>query len=170
MINSTKNTIFLVFGTAVGLFTINNIFLGFLVPRLPGGSATGITSMLAITWLSLTLRRFGYIPVIYLIYGLIGLTSHMLVGDKMYLVVILLLTLSALIYDWVLSLKQYKITVYIFAFPLLVILVNASYQILNFLNTGDWTLPDFKGVFLSVPFGYAGILLGYLLSKKFPKA
>lgn len=167
MIKTETKKYLLVFGAAIGLFVLNNILLGFIVPKLPGGSATGITSMLVITWLSLTLRKFGHIPVIYLIYGLIGLPSHLAVGDKMYLVAISLLVLSALIYDWVLYLKRYRIIAHIFAYPLFVILVNSSYQFLNFLNTGDWTFPDLKAFLLSFPFGYAGILLGYLLSRKF---
>jgi len=169
MIKSKRKEYLIVFGAAIALFVLNNILLGFIVPKLPGGSATGITSMFVVTWLSLTFRKFGHIPVIYLIYGLIGLPSHLAVGDKMYLVAILLLVLSALIYDWVLYLNHYRIPAYIFAYPLLVILVNSLYQFLNFLNAGDWTFPDLKAFLLSFPFGYAGILLGYLLSGKFSK-
>jgi len=74
-----RNKILLVLGATIGLFLLNNILLGAIVPRLPGGSATGITTMFVITLLSLKLKQFGVIPVVFFIYGLIGLPSHLII-------------------------------------------------------------------------------------------
>jgi len=64
MSNLKRKTV-LILGASVGLFLLNNILLGAIVPRLPGGSATGITTLFVITWLSLKLKQFGVIPVVF---------------------------------------------------------------------------------------------------------
>lgn len=155
----------LVAGTAIGLFFLNNILLGAIVPRLPGGSATGITTMFVITWLSLKLKQFGVIPIVFFIYGLIGLPSHLAVGDNAYFLAILFLVVSTLVFDLLLKLNKYKISSYFWAFPVLAILVKLSTLYFLFLNSGKWELPDLKDFGIDLLPGYAGIAIGCLTSK-----
>lgn len=165
MKNKKRNNILIVLGTTFGLFLLNNILLGFIVPKLPGGSATGITTMFVITWLSLKLKQFGVIPVVFLIYGLIGLPSHLAVGDNAYVLAILLLVIPTLIYDWILHLKQYKFFAYLWVFPILVALVKFSTQFLYFINSSNWQFPNFEDYFMALLLGYTGIIAGYSVFK-----
>ena len=159
-----KRDIFLILGTTFALFFVNNILLGAIVPRLPGGSATGITSMLAVTWLSVKLKQFGVVPALYFLYGLIGLPSHLYAGDTSYFLAILFLAIPAVIFDFFLNLKHYQPLHYLWAFPMFVILVKASMQFLLFLESGIWTWPDLKDFFMALLLGYAGIGIGIVLS------
>lgn len=163
------NKLFLSITVAVGLFLVNNILLGAVVPRLPGGSATGVTTMLAIAWISLHLKKPGIIPFIFIVYGLIGLPSHLAMGDKYYFAGILLLVFPALIFDILLYFNQYSIVSYIFIFPLFVVCVKFSTQYFFYVKSGEWAYPGLKDMFLSLLFGYVGLLMGFLIQKNFAK-
>ena len=164
------NKILQAFTIAVGLFLVNNILLGAFVPRLPGGSATGITTMLAISWIGFHFKRPGLIPLVYLIYGLFGLPSHFFAGDNYYFTGILLLVLPALVFDIFLYFGQYKIVSFIVIFPLFVVCVKFSTQYFFYLKSGEWNFPAWKDGLLSLLFGYAGILFGFLIHRYLVKS
>jgi len=88
-----------IIATAVSLFVLNNIILGAIVTRLPGGSAAGITTMFAITLASLVSRKPWAAVITYAIYGLIGLPSHLWAGDWHYLASISLVVAAGLAFD-----------------------------------------------------------------------
>jgi len=163
MKNQKRNNILLVLGSTVGLFLLNNILLGAIVPRLPGGSAIGITTMFVITWLSLKLKQFGVIPVVFLIYSLIGLPSHLAAGDTSYFFAIVLLVGSAIVFDILLNIKQYQLSGYVLAFPLLALMIKFSGQYLYFLDSGEWDFPNLQDLLFASLLGYTGIGIGYTI-------
>jgi hypothetical protein len=139
------------------LFFTNNILLGSIVPRMPGGSATGITTMFFITCLGLIVRQIGYIPLLFLIYGLIGLPSHLFIGDWLYLLIIFLMILCALIYDWILSMLKYSLKGHLTAFPLFFILT----QICSMGMSNSFLNIEYNIIVYSLLLGYSGILLAF---------
>jgi hypothetical protein len=153
-----------IIASAAALFVLNNLILGAVVPRLPGGSSNGITTMFVVTFVSLTIKRIDCIPLIYFIYALIGLPSHLFIGDWLYLVSILLLLVSAVIFNWLLNKLDYRITSYIIALPVFVIVLQAVNLIyLYFVNGQNPILHiDIYSVFLSLLMGYGGILTAFV--------
>jgi len=151
------------------LFFVNNILLGSIVPRMPGGSATGITTMFAVTCLGLIVRQPGYIPLLFFVYGLIGLPSHLFIGDWLYLLIIFLMILCALIYDWILSMLKYSLKAHLVAFPLFFIMTQiCSMGMSGSFNGKELHLNiEYNTIVNSLLLGYSGIFLAYACSRTF---
>lgn len=165
---SLKNKQYLfVFGASVILFITNNIIFGRIIPRLPGGSAFGITTMFTITLVSFILKRFGCIPIMYFTYSLIGIPSHLIANDWSYLVLVLLLVVSAFIFDWLLYKKNYQISSYYIALPIFMVLTKVMNFIFVYFFKGERPIIELKieTMILSLVLGYIGITLAYILIK-----
>lgn len=167
MYSKEKEKLFFTVIAAILLFLINNIFLGSIVPRMPGGSATGITTMFVITFLGLLVRQVGFIPLLYLIYGLIGLTSHLLKGDLLYLLIIILMVITALIYDWLLCLNGYRFKAQIFLFPVFFVMTQASSIGISFILKGEEAIYNFQFNIIAIALllGYLGIIIAFICFK-----
>ena len=164
----TKQLLWLA-GAAASLFILNNIMLGFIIPRLPGGSSTGISSMFVLTLISLYFKRFGNIPIIYLFYGLFGLISHLLAGDSMYLLAILFLVLSALVYDLLLYFGKYHVLANLYALPVFIVIENIAMQVLGYIGSGHWNFPKMDGFLMNLVYGFAGIGIAFIVHRIFER-
>jgi hypothetical protein len=131
---------------------------------MPGGSASGITTMFTVTFVSLAIKRIWSMPMVYGIYGIIGLISHLLVGDWLYMPMILSVVMLSLFYNWIVHKYHYSIAAYLILLPLYVIIL----QYLNFIffylvnNQKAEFIINPNSVFLSALFGCTGIILAYL--------
>jgi len=85
--------------------------------------------------------------------------------DTAYFLAIILLIIPSVIFDFLLKLKQYQLTAFVWAIPVFVVLVKFSTQFLFFMNSGEWNLPDLKDTGLALVFGYAGSCGGYLVHR-----
>jgi hypothetical protein len=170
MLSFKEKPYLFILGASIILFILNNIILGSIIPRLPGGSAFGITTMFTITFISLTIRRFGYIPIVYSIYGSLGIPSHLLMGDWSYLLLIILLVVSAAIFDWFLYKYNYRLLSFFIAFPFFIVLTNIMNFAFVYLIKRENPILDIKiqTFTLSLLLGYLGIVLAYLCIKKSP--
>ncbi len=73
------------------------------------------------------MERLGGIPILYLVYGCIGLTSHLLMGDWPYVVIVMLLIMSSILFDWMLQIQGYSIKAYALSFSVFEILIQMIY-------------------------------------------
>ena len=162
--NKKKQQLIFIISISIVLFIVNNIILGSVIPRLPGGSATGITTMFSVTFVSLVIKRIWCIPMVYFIYGSIGLISHLMVGDWLYLYAILAIILISAIYNWMIHRYDYNIVTYIVIFPVFMILLQYLYiAILHLAKNQDLAMNiDLYSIFLSLLYGYGGIILAYI--------
>lgn len=165
--NSKNSKLRITIIASVVLFLINNILLGRFIPTMPGGSTTGITTMFVITLLGFVAKSKGYIPLLYLIYGAIGLISHLLVGDWMYLISIALVVLSAAIYDWLLNVGKYVLRVHLLAFPLFYFLSQLNSIVFFYLsNPLQFTFQfHFTSIVYALLLGYSGLLIAFVSYK-----
>ncbi|WP_410509418.1 hypothetical protein RSJ42_04115 [Methanosarcina hadiensis] len=148
-------------GSAVVLFIVNNIFLGAFLSKMPGGSAAGITTIYVISLVSLVIRKFKSVTMVYMVYGCIGILSHLMVGDWIYIPKVAVVIIIAVIFDFFLHESSYRITSFIFGFALFVFLLNLADYGLSYLF-GYFTKPvNIKDMILSLVCGYAGIICAF---------
>lgn len=166
-----KQQVLLVIISAVALFALNNLVLGAVVPRLPGGSSSGITTMFFVTLVSIIIKRLGGIPILYLVYGCIGLPSHLLAGDWNYIIVIFLLVLSSILFDCLLSIQSYSIKAYVLCLPAFVILMQMVYPVYIFIVDEHNFIfnPDAYTIIKSLLLAYSGMILAVIFYKQFAK-
>jgi hypothetical protein len=170
MTGLNKNQYRFVIIAAVVLFIINNIILGSIVPKLPGGSAFGITTMFTLVFVSLTVKKSGSVPIIYIVYGFIGAVSHLSVGDWMYVLFITALVLSAAGFAWFLNKFNYRLWTYFTGLPFFIIITRIlNFAIIYFVKD-QTAVPDtnIQTLALALLMGYSGIVLGYLVIMKLP--
>ncbi|WP_370574550.1 hypothetical protein [Methanomethylovorans sp.] len=151
----------LIVASAVALFIVNNIFLSVFLSKMPGGSAAGITTIYVISLMSLIIRKFKVVTLIFIIYGSIGLLSHILVGDWIYIPKVAIVIMIAALFDILLHKGSYRAPSFIFGFALFIVLLNAtdyglSYLLENFVKT-----VNIKDMILSLAYGYAGIIFAF---------
>lgn len=167
-----KQQVLFIIISALALFIVNNFILGAVVPRLPGGSSNGITTMFFVTFVSLILKRFGGIPILYLVYGCVGLPSHLLAGDWFYLVIVLLLILSSVLFDWLLKIQRYRIKAYVLSFPVFAVLMQVIYVAHSHLISGyqiNFSSSVYT-VLMSLLLGYSGMILAFIFHRRFAKS
>ncbi len=155
------------FVAALALFILNNFILGAIVPRLPGGSATGITAAFIVTFSVLKTQRFGVISVIFSIYGLIGIPSHLATGDFYYLWIVLSLVVSALAFDVVVFFSKFQKWGLILGYLIFVFGLNFINAGLQFFIKNQHPMFDLKNTGLGLFLGFSGMLLAYLVHLKF---
>lgn len=166
-----KQQVLFVIISALALFIVNNLLLGAVVPRLPGGSSCGVTTMFFVTFVSLILKRFGGIPILYLVYGCVGLPSHLLTGDWLYLAIVVLLILSSILFDWLLKIQRYRIRAYVLSFPVFAVLIQVIYVAhSHFINGYQINFSSsVYTVLMSLLLGYAGMILAFIFHRRFAK-
>ncbi len=162
----TKNQFIFIILSAAALFLLNNILLGSIIPRMPGGSALGITTIFMIALASLLIKRFGCITLIYLVYGFIGLPSHLWQGDVNYLSIIFLLIVSAIVFDAILYFNKYRISSYIISLPIFALIMQLAHAIFAYFAENKIVALDWKSTILSIMIGYLAITLAYLIHEK----
>lgn len=148
-------------GSAVVLFIVNNIFLGAFLSKMPGGSAAGITTIYVISLVSLVIRKFKSVTMVYMIYGSIGILSHIMVGDWIYIPKVAIVIIIAAIFDFFLHENSYRITSFIFGFALFVFLLNLADYGFSYM-IGNFAKPvEIKDIIISLACGYAGIICAF---------
>lgn len=148
-------------GSAVVLFIVNNIFLSTFLSKMPGGSATGITTIYVISLVSLVIRKFKSVTMVYMVYGSIGILSHIMVGDWIYIPKVAIVIIIAAIFDFSLHESSYRITSFIFGFALFVFLLNLADYGFSYI-IGNFAKPvDIKDIIISLACGYAGIICAF---------
>ena len=166
----TRELIFIALMAAL-LFVVNfSIGEGIIVATgIPGASGfiTGITNVLFITFVALNLRKFGAVSLLYLVYGIIALPTHMAGGPPGFILKIPVLVLIALSYEIIIYFARFKKIGFIIGLPIFVIfgmmLYLGTYYLLG--------MPEFNkmyGAALTLTivftiFGYLGLWLGFLL-------
>ncbi len=156
---ATRQRLLFVLCIAVSLFLLNNILLGSIVPRLPGGSSYGTTTMFAATVVGMALQKSGHIPIMFLVYGLLGLPSHLFVGDRLYPVSMLLWIFCAVIFDQLVKRQGYSFRGYLISFPFFALL----YRLIHFAYLYLVGVADPFATFristegMALVLGYAGI-------------
>jgi len=110
----------LIVGSALVLFIVNNIFLSIFLSKLPGGSAAGITTIYVISLVSLVIRKFKSVTMIFIIYGSIGILSHIMVGDWIYIPKVAIVIMIAALFDFLLHESSYRATSFFFGFAIFV--------------------------------------------------
>lgn len=166
----TKELIFIAL-TAALLFVVNfSIGAGIIaVTGIPGASGfiTGITNLIFITIVALTLRKFGAVSLLYLIYGIIALPTHMAGGPPGFIWKIPVLVLIALLFEITIYIAKFRKIGFILGLPVFVVggmmLYLGTYYLLG--------MPEFDKMYsaalaLAVIFtvlGYIGMWLGFIL-------
>ena len=150
-----------IIGSALVLFIVNNIFLTVFLSKIPGGSAAGITTIYVISLVSLVIRKFKSITMIFIVYGSIGILSHIMVGDWIYIPKVIIVIIIAALFDFFLHRSSYRATSFILGLALFIFILNIteygfSYFFENFVNS-----MNIKDVFLSLASGYAGMILAF---------
>lgn len=148
-------------GSALLLFIVNNIFLSIFLSKMPGGSAAGITTIYVISLVSLVIRKFKSVTMVFIIYGSIGILSHIMAGDWIYIPKVAIVIMIAALFDFLLYESSYRATSFIFGFAIFVFLLNVadygfSYLFENFAKT-----IHVKDIILSLASGYAGIIFAF---------
>lgn len=99
---NTRELIFIALMGAL-LFIINFSAGGWVIAAtgIPGGSAfvTGFTNLMFVAFVGLTVRKFGVLSLMYLIYGILALPTHMAGGPPGFVWKILPLVIGALVID-----------------------------------------------------------------------
>ncbi|MDO8661539.1 MAG: MptD family putative ECF transporter S component [Candidatus Woesearchaeota archaeon] len=136
---------------------------------IPGGSAfvTGISNLVVIVFVALTLKKFGSLSLLYLIYGLLALPTDMAGGPPGFIWKIPLLVVPTLLFDYIIWQSNYAKKGFIIGFPFFTVFGFALY-----LGT-FWLLgmPEFSRMYnafalLAIVFivlGYFGMWLGFML-------
>ncbi len=139
------------------------------VTGIPGGSAliTGITNLIVITFVALTLKRVGSLTLLYFVYGIIALPTHMAGGPPGFIWKIPLLVISAFLFEILLYFSNYKKIGFIIGLPIFTIFGFGTY-LLTYWLLG---MPEFEklSTTLHIIFimftilGYIGMWLGFIL-------
>ncbi len=151
---------------AIGLFLLNNVILAAIVPSIPGGMATGITTIFVLALLALTTRVFGTVSIIYLISGLLGVFSQLPAGSQLELPGVFLLVFAGFTLDWVLYLNKYHIISLVIAYPLFSLLVNLFFMAYSYHVNHQPPAFDTTDFIFSLLLGYAGIILAHAIYRK----
>ncbi|MBI5065391.1 hypothetical protein HZA97_04075 [Candidatus Woesearchaeota archaeon] len=169
----TKELIFIALMSAL-LFIVNfSMGAGIIaVTGIPGGSAfiTGITNLIVITFVALTLKKVGSLTLLYFIYGIIALPTPMAGGPPGFMLKIPLLALSAFLFEIVMYFSNYKKIGFILGLPVFTIFGFATY-LLTYWFLG---MPEFDKMYsaflaLAVIFivlGYIGMWLGFIVHNR----
>ncbi|MPM42555.1 hypothetical protein SDC9_89221 [bioreactor metagenome] len=147
--------------SALVLFIVNNIFLSIFLSKMPGGSAAGITTIYVISLVSLVLRKFKSITMIFIIYGSIGILSHIMVEDWIYIPKAAIVIMIAAAFDFILYKNNYRATSFIFGFAIFIFLLNITEYSFSYLFE-DFAKPmNIKNILLSLAHGYIGIIFAF---------
>jgi hypothetical protein len=147
--------------SALVLFIVNNVFLSILLSKMPGGSAAGITTIYVISLVSLVIRKFKSITMVFIIYGSIGILSHIMVGDWIYIPKVAIVIMIAALFDFILHKNSYRATSFIFGFAIFIFLLNISDYSFSYLFE-DFAKPmNIKDMILSLAYGYIGIIFAF---------
>jgi hypothetical protein len=151
----------LIVGSALVLFIMNNVFLSIFLSKMPGGSAAGITTVYVISLVSLVIRKSNSITMVFIIYGSIGILSHIMVGDWMYIPKVAIVIMIAALFDFLLHESNYRATSFFFGFAMFVFLLNlANYGFLYLFD--NFAKPmNINDIILSLTYGYAGIIFAF---------
>ena len=156
----SKGDWFIVFSALV-LFIVNNVFLSIFLSKMPGGSAAGITTIYVISVVSLVIRKFRSITLVFIIYGSIGILSHIMVEDWIYIPKVAIVIMIAALFDFILHKKSYGATSFIFGFAIFVFLLNVTEYSFSYLFE-DFAKPmNIKDIILSLAYGYIGIMFAF---------
>ena len=151
----------LIVGSALVLFIVNNIFLSVFLSRMPGGSAAGITTIYVISLVSLVIRKFKVITIVFIIYGFIGILSHIMVGDWIYIPKVVIVIMIATLFDFLLHESGYRATSFIFGFVVFVFLLTITDYGFSYLFENFTRTINIKDIILSLAYGYAGIIFAF---------
>jgi hypothetical protein len=106
----------------------------------------------------LKIKKFGVIAIVYTIYGIIGLPSHLFVKDYIYPVFILVAIAYGAGFDYFLSRMYYTKLGFIIGFPIFVVTLNLFLSIINSRAITD----DLIKILVSITLGFVGIVIGYV--------
>jgi hypothetical protein len=151
----------LIVGSALVLFIVNNVFLSIFLSKMPGGSAAGITTVYVISLVSLVIRKFKSVTMVFIIYGSIGILSHIMVGDWIYIPKVAIVIMIAALFDFLLHESSYRATSFIFGFAIFVFLLNVTDYGFSYLFENFAKPMNIKDVILSLAYGYAGIIFAF---------
>jgi hypothetical protein len=145
------------------LFILNNIIFARLNQYL-GGSATGLFTIAAATFLALRVRKRWVLPAMFSIYSLFALPSHLLVGDNRYLIAAAPIVLSSSVFSLILhwDSRMRGLTIGFLAFWTL---VQSSDAVLRVLSGEAMQFPSIVSI---VP-GGLGVCIGKFLHSKIAK-
>ena len=164
----TKELIFIALMAAL-LFVLNfTIGAGIIAATgIPASSALidGITNLAVVTFVALVLRKFGAIALLYLVYAIIALPTHMAGGPPGFILKIPFLAGSALLFDLTIYLLKYRKSGFIIGLPILTLFGFALY-IATYYFLG---MPEFQKLLTALPvifvsftvLGYIGMWIGF---------
>lgn len=166
----TKELIFIAMMAAL-MFVINfTIGSGIIaVTGIPGGSlfVTAITNIIAVTIISLTIKKFWTITMFYTLYGVIALPSNMAGGPPGFVWKIPCIMLTGIIFDIVVYFANYKKIGYYLVLPIDGILGQGAYM-LTYYFLG---MKEFAVLLKAIPYllpvilvlGYIGLYLAFII-------
>jgi hypothetical protein len=170
---STKELIFIAVMSAF-LFAVN-FSIGswvIVISGIPGSSVfvTGITNLIVVTFVALSLKRFGSITLLYFIYGILSLPTNMNGGPPGFVWKVPIMALTALSMESVFHFMGYTKKSFIFSLPALaasgLLLYLGAYYFLG--------MPEFETIakvwlvmlVVVMIMGCIGIQIGFLLYNK----
>jgi hypothetical protein len=121
-----RRPLLFVLAAALVLFAVNNLLLARVNQLYLGGSATGAITTAFLAFLMLSIRARGVPPLVFLVYGACGLTSHLLAGDAGYVFLLVIIIACAALYDLAIARLGYHLWGIAAAFPLFVVALGAT--------------------------------------------
>lgn len=92
----------------VVVFGLNNFLLARLLTALPGGTVLAPTTMAAVAFVALRVRRAGAVTLVYATYGVLGVLGHLGVDAGTYVFHLPRVLAAAAAFDLVLALSSFR--------------------------------------------------------------
>src|SRR3989344_7450991 len=149
----------LVIGTAAATFSLEaGEFIG------------GITNAIVLTFVALTLNRFGAISIFYLIYSLLALPFPLGGGPPGFMLKIPLLVIPIIFFDLILYLTKFKKLGFVVGWPISIFALAIVHLLIFYLLE----MPEFDKLLKALPIliiglivlGYLGIWIGFKIYNK----
>src|SRR3989338_10383853 len=126
----TKELIFIAL-MAAALFVVNLIIGSGIIAAtgVPGASGfvTGLTNLIFITFTALVLKRFWYLTILYLVYGILAIPTPMAGGPQGFIFKIIPLVITAFTFEVVVNFFNYRKKGFVIALPAFVIIGFFAY-------------------------------------------
>ncbi len=138
----------------VTVFILNNVLLARLLTSLPGGTVLATTTMAAVGFVAMRVRRAGTVTLVYATYGVLGILGHLGVDAGSYVFHVARVLAAAVVFDAVLALGRFRR----WALPL------ALLPCAGLLLFGT----DLRRALAALAFAGGGLALGVLLEQALP--